>query len=472
MGENNTERYIVAFEIGSSKIRGAVGVVDNSGVIDIVATEEEKLTDKVRYGCVQNVEVSNTLAQVVERLEMYPRVEPREITGAYVSLGGRSLNIRRVEVSKKWDSETEIDRSLINELMQMAAAQIEGDRDVVDVVPIKFMVDNKAQNNPVGSYGHQITAKMSVVSCVPQIKRMLCRVINERLQLDINGYITRPLAEAEMMLTDDERRLGCMFVDFGAETTTVVIYKGGAPIYLATLPMGSRNITMDLCALNYTEERAEEIKKTLGNAMTNNNNVRKNNDGIDNTEVNNYVHARADEIVANIMAQPEYAGLREADLPNGIVICGGGARLKGFNDLLAQQTKMKVRVGATPMSIRISDGTVHGSDAVDVISLVVAAAQMPEEPCVTEVIEEPEHPTQGGYEDLYGDDTDDNRNEEGGSRIGHIDDDFRSETIPAQQPPKPKAPEKPRKKGSFFDNLRSRISTMLNDTSDWESQDN
>ena len=73
---------------------------------------------------------------------------------------------------------------------------------------------------------------MSVVSCMPQIKRMLRRVIGERLGLDINGYITRPLAEAEMVLTGDERRLGCMFVDFGAETTTVAIYKGGRPRFI------------------------------------------------------------------------------------------------------------------------------------------------------------------------------------------------------------------------------------------------
>ena len=48
MGEREQDRYIVAFEIGSSKIRGAVGIVDRSGVVDVVATEEERLIDKVR----------------------------------------------------------------------------------------------------------------------------------------------------------------------------------------------------------------------------------------------------------------------------------------------------------------------------------------------------------------------------------------------------------------------------------------
>lgn len=473
MGENNSERYIVAFEIGSSKIRGAVGVVDHSGVVDIVATEEEKLTDKVRYGCIQNVEVSNALSCVVERLEAYQRVEPRQITGAYVALGGRSLNITQVDVSITLGSETEITRPLINDLMQKAAARIGSDRDVVDVVPVRFTVDNKTQNNPIGTYGQQLGARMSVVSCVPQIKRMLRRVIEERLGIDINGYITRPLAEAEMVLTGDERRLGCMFVDFGAETISVAIYKGGAPVYLATLPIGSRNITMDLCALNYTEERAEEIKKLIGNALGNvaapEGGRRKNPaDFIDNTEVNNYVHARADEIAANIMAQPEYAGLRDTDLPGGIVITGGGARLKGFNDLLSQQSKMKVRVGAPTGAVRISDGSVHGSEAVDVISIVVAAAKMPEAECVTPV-EEVQENLAGGYEGMYGDD---DPVDEGASRIGRLDDEFSEEPQGKKAKEKENKEEKGKKKGpGLLEMLKVRIAGMMNDNSNWEGED-
>ena len=304
MGENNTDRYIVAFEIGSSKIRGAVGAVDSSGMVDVIAVEEEKLIDKVRYVCIQNVDAGNALLHVIERLQAYPRIEPRKITGAYVALGGRSLMSRTVDVQLTLPAETEITPPIINDLRQQAAATVGGERDVVDVVPVRFTVDNKTQTTPVGSYGRTVGARMTVLSCAPQMKRMLRRVITERLGLSIAGYITRSLAEADMVLTDDERRLGCMFVDFGAETTTVAIFRNGAPVYVATLPIGSRNITLDLIALNYIEERAEEIKKVSGNAMAQEGVRRKAMPaGIDYTDVNNYVHARAEEIVATILAQ-------------------------------------------------------------------------------------------------------------------------------------------------------------------------
>ncbi len=51
----------------------------------------------------------------------------------------------------------------------------------------------------------------------------------------------RPIALAELVLLNEEKKLGCMLVDVGAETTTVAIYKGGVLMHLAVLPMGSRS---------------------------------------------------------------------------------------------------------------------------------------------------------------------------------------------------------------------------------------
>lgn len=473
MGERNNGRYIVAFEIGSSKIRGAVGVVDNSGVVDVIAVEEEKLTDRVRYGCIQNVDVANAIDTVVERLQAYPAVEPRTITGVYVGLGGRSLTSTMVDVSMQLPVETEITEPIITELKKRAAATTDPDRDTVDVVPVRFTVDNKTQTSPVGTFGQSLSARATVLSCSPQIKRILRRVITDRLGLNINGYITRPLAEASMVLTEDERRLGCMFVDFGAETTTVSVYRGGAPVYVATLPIGSRNITLDLIALNYIEERAEEIKKVSGNALAVDAARRGKGyaEGIDYTDINNYVHARADEIVANIIAQIEYAGVTAADLPGGIVIVGGGARLRGFNELLQQQSKLPVRQGAPSASVRITDGSIHGTEMVDVISVLVAASRMPEAECLTPMPENTGDTTDvRGYTN-YDNLKDDDGEDESASRIGRDDDsDYEEEGMKKSKKPKGESPEPGPSRGGFssiLSKMKESISRMTADDTEF-----
>lgn len=473
MGERNNGRYIVAFEIGSSKIRGAVGVVDNSGVVDVIAVEEEKLTDRVRYGCIQNVDVANAIDTVVERLQAYPAIEPRTITGVYVGLGGRSLTSTMVDVSMQLPVETEITEPIITELKKRAAATTDPDRDTVDVVPVRFTVDNKTQTSPVGTFGQSLSARATVLSCSPQIKRILRRVITDRLGLNINGYITRPLAEAAMVLTEDERRLGCMFVDFGAETTTVSVYRGGAPVYVATLPIGSRNITLDLIALNYIEERAEEIKKVSGNALAVDAARRGKGyaEGIDYTDINNYVHARADEIVANIIAQIEYAGVTAADLPGGIVIVGGGARLRGFNELLQQQSKLPVRQGAPSASVRITDGSIHGTEMVDVISVLVAASRMPEAECLTPMPENTGDTTDvRGYTN-YDNLKDDDGEDESASRIGRDDDsDYEEEGKKKSKKPKAESPEPGPSRGGFssiLSKMKESISRMTADDTEF-----
>lgn len=473
MGERNNGRYIVAFEIGSSKIRGAVGVVDNSGVVDVIAVEEEKLTDRVRYGCIQNVDVANAIDTVVERLQAYPAVEPRTITGVYVGLGGRSLTSTMVDVSMQLPVETEITEPIITELKKRAAATTDPDRDTVDVVPVRFTVDNKTQTSPVGTFGQSLSARATVLSCSPQIKRILRRVITDRLGLNINGYITRPLAEAAMVLTEDERRLGCMFVDFGAETTTVSVYRGGAPVYLATLPIGSRNITLDLIALNYIEERAEEIKKVSGNALAVDAARRGKGyaEGIDYTDINNYVHARADEIVANIIAQIEYAGVTAADLPGGIVIVGGGARLRGFNELLQQQSKLPVRQGAPSASVRITDGSIHGTEMVDVISVLVAASRMPEAECLTPMPENTGDTTDvRGYTN-YDNLKDDDGEDESASRIGRDDDsDYEEEGKKKSKKPKGENQDQAPSRGGFssiLSKMKESISRMTADDTEF-----
>lgn len=168
-----------------------------------------------------------------------------------------------------------------------------------------------------------------------------------------------------------------MLVDFGAETTTVSIYRDGSLVYLTTLPMGSRNITRDLTSLNCLEERAEEIKKAVGNAMpptTDGNPLVT--DGLDNSAINNIVAARTDEIISNIFEQINYAGLKPEQLPAGIVITGGGTRLRGFDDLLTKQTRMKTRQATLPSQVEITGNGFNPNDTLDVIALLCDAAAM------------------------------------------------------------------------------------------------
>ncbi len=403
-------KYIVAIEIGSSHIRAAVGAVDEDGELTILAVEDEYAVDAVRYGSIQNVEeVSNRINKLIRKLENYQSISPRKIKSVYVSLGGRSMMATSRQIERNFDDEVEITSRIIEQLKGEARNSGLSEREVIEVMPREFIIDNMENSNPIGSFGKSIRADINLITCKPGIRRNINRAINERQAIDIKGIFVRQTAIADLVLTPDEKTLGCMLVDFGAETTGVSIYKNGALQYFVTLPLGSRNITRDIMSLNYTEERAEEIKRIIGDAKNTEPNIRKNEFDGDPVEVNNYVRARAGEIVANILEQAKYAGYANLqNLSGGIIIVGGGARLKGFIDLLAQQSNVsqqsnvKIRLGGIPSNVRISDTRLSSIDMLDVISLLYKAAKNNPQECTETVLQTEQIPM--AQRDDYDDD--------------------------------------------------------------------
>ena len=174
-----------------------------------------------------------------------------------------------------------------------------------------------------------------------------------------------------------------MLVDMGAETTTVSIYKDGSLRYFATLPMGGRNITRDITSLSLLEERAEDIKITMGNAIARETASNLNMNGIRMSDVSNLIVARSEEIVANVVEQLKYAGLKDSDLPAGLICIGGGTKLNGMLDLLARQTALPVRRGQLPTYIHLEDTKSPSSEILQVSSVLYSGASESEKECLS-----------------------------------------------------------------------------------------
>ena len=409
------DKYIVAIEIGSSKIRGALAAIDSSGMVNVLAVQEENVYDSVRYGQVRNIEeVANTINDILRKLEKTKAIQPRVIECVYVGLSGFTVGSSDESSTMNFVQETDITAQIIKELKEKAAGSHISDKEIYEIIPVEYTINNETNSKPVGCVGNTISANYKLIEGTPVIKSNINRVIIDRLKLEGADYIVTPLAIADNALSREEKTLGCVLVDFGAETSTVVIFKGGALRSLSTLPMGSRNITRDLMTLNILEDEAENIKRTTG-IISPDQNIR----FADQADVSGYISARSAEIIANILAQIEYAGLKPADLPSGIIVTGGGSKLKGLNEQLAEQSKMKVRRATAPRNFRITDTSVLADDALDIISLLITAAANNPIDCLSEIIVEQtviETPKPTHYVDELDPEFDDK------PRIGHMED--------------------------------------------------
>lgn len=397
--------YIVAIEIGSSKILGAVGKVDSDNCLTVEAVEEQPLTPgSVRYGCVVNVEEVSSKLNIVKRmLENSAKISPGKITGAYITVGGRSLASHPAESSRSFNQETEITETIVGELREQVRNDRTSGKEVLNTVPLVYIVDGKKVNIPAGTLGFQIKARYNLIVCDEKNKKNI-KTAFDKIGLKIVGGIARILAIDSLILSKDQRGLGSVIIDFGAETTTVAVYKDNALKYLSTIPMGSRSITKDLATLlNISEERAEEIKMShvdLSSSQDEEDDIPrvKTLDNLDYKLINNIVRARASEIIANVNNQISQSQLKHEDLTEGIIMIGRGSRLNGFRDLLQKSTKLKIAYPSSNEKIQFANGlSVPVADALDVIAILATASkQQPTAQCVeiqnsADVITKDEH---------------------------------------------------------------------------------
>lgn len=379
-----SERYIAAVEISSSKIIAAVGKTSGAGQLDVIAVEQENCVDGVRYGIIQNLEETALMtARIINRLEQRPGVAPRKIKSVFVGRSGRSLRNIPTEVSINLPDDTEITDDIINRLRSDALrTAIDNSLEVVDAVPRIYKIGKSETHSPKGAVGNCIHATYDLVVCRPELKRNIKRTLTDKLHIETEAFVVTALATGHLILTPDEKRLGCMLVDMGAETTTVTIYRKGSLCYFATIPLGGRNITRDITSLNVLEVKAEEMKLTSGNAIARESTSSLNINGVKLSDISNLVVARAEEIVANVVEQMEYAGLKESDLPGGIICIGGGSRLQGITDLLSQQADLPVRRGQLPAYVRIDDINAVNSEISQVVSVLYAGATLSNRECL------------------------------------------------------------------------------------------
>lgn len=365
-------QYIVALEIGSSKIVGAIAEKTSAGYLSVRHLQEEKHLNSVRYGIVQNVEnIKSSINRILKNLE--GMVDGR-ITQVYMGISGRSLHSSVSEVNRSVGSTEPITRELIDRIIHEATSTPIRNHDTVDIVPQTYYVDKVETTNPVGQFGSSIKIKVNLIVAKPTLKLNLNRLMT--FGIPARDYIVTPLAVADQILTDSDRKLGCMLVDMGAETTTVTIYKNGALIFLNTLPLGGRNLTRDVMnGMSVLEEIAENVKKNINNPLDPSNVSNVVIEGVSAREAANYIAARTGEIIANINQQLADAGV-SSDGIQSIILIGGGAHLGGLQLRLEETLKIKVRMGQNPPTLNILNPEINRMEYIEIFSLLAKAADM------------------------------------------------------------------------------------------------
>ena len=398
-----TTEFIAAIELGSSKVTGIAGRKNSDGSMQVLAYAKEDSSSFIRKGIIYNLDkTAQSLTSIINKLEGDLK---NSIAKVYVGIGGQSLRTVRNVVSRDLNEETIISQELVDAICDENLEIPLVDMDILDVAPQEYKIGNNLQADPVGVAGSHIEGRFLNIVARASIKKNLERCF-EQAKIEIADLLISPLVTANAVLSESERRSGCALIDFGADTTTISVYKNNILRFLTVLPLGGNSITRDITSMQMEEEEAERLKITFGNVMYEEEESEEAatcqlEDGSRTVELqalNNIIEARAEEIITNVWNQIQLSGYDDK-LLSGIIITGGAANLKNLDTMLRKRSKIeKIRIARsirntiqTDSDLIKKDGTQNTLfgllfEGKENCCLVEARPVTPSQPVITEPV--------------------------------------------------------------------------------------
>lgn len=335
------DNFIVAIELGSSKVSAVAGRKEPDGSIQVLAYAQESSENFVRKGRINNF---NKMTQCIRNMKekMESKLKKR-ISRVYVGIGGMGMHTVPNVVVLPLAEKTVVTNELVNNLKESNRSMPGNDRDIIDVVPQEYKLGAQVTGDPVGILTDSIEGRFLNVIASASVNNDVTKCFQD-VDLKIAGMPITLLSLADVMLTEPQKRSGCVFVDMGAETTSVAVYKNNLLRHLAVIPLGGANINRDICTLQIENAEAESLKRQFGTAIFGEENL-------DHAPINlsdgrtvkyeefcGLIEARVEEIILNIENQINLSKYDKAQLIAGIVVTGGAAALRGMDQAFAKHT--------------------------------------------------------------------------------------------------------------------------------------
>lgn len=382
MDEN--ARYVAGIDVGSENVRAVVATVGRDGSISVVGYNEGKNAG-MQKGTVDTL--SGPAEAVDKMLLEVERMSGFNINSAFVSINGS--NVMSVQADGRIALGTPDHEITEDDLDRVEGATILGkipaNREILDVLPLSYTLDGQSGiKDPLGMTGLLLEMHANVISA------LMPTAVNLRKSLDgatitAEKLVPSVMAAASAVLTEKQRENGVAVVDLGYSTTGVAIYENGDLQYVGVIPVGANNITNDLAILlQVPTEVAEDIKRRFVTGLFKDDDkeivVKKGHTELSfsRKEVNRVVRDRLDEIFAGVANEIKLAGYAKK-LPEGIVLVGGGAKMRDLDvyakSVLGTATRIGIPTGFGGIADAIAKPEYAGA-----IGLVLLASRSNENP--------------------------------------------------------------------------------------------
>ncbi len=345
---------IVGLETGTSKICAVVGEINSAGALNIIGVGQAKARG-IRKGEIVDASLAEEdIRNAIVEAEQMADVEIRSVflgvTGSHI----QGFNNRGVHTVLSADRE--ITENDVQDVIKNAKAiNLPPGNHVIHAIRQHFIVDGHEDiDDPVGMLGTRVEADMHVVHGHFNRLQNPLRVV-KGLQLEVETIVFNGLASSLALLTNENKELGALVIDFGSGTTDYVVCANGIIRHSGVLAVGGDHVTNDLAVgLKLPLHCSEKLKLEWGGAVLEDEikgqtTTLTSDLGLPERVVNlehlrRIMVVRLEEIFELIAGDLERAGVFD-DLRAGVFICGGGARISKIQNLAERVFQLPAYLG-------------------------------------------------------------------------------------------------------------------------------
>lgn len=349
-----TNPIVTGIDIGTHRIKVVVAKRPGSENRAVPHMVSRGLAESrgLRHGYI--VHMHEAVRSIRAAIAAAERKTDSTIKRAYISIGGISLESTvstGSTIISRGDSEiTDIDLARALEACEQAIpAQTAVNRKVLHAIPLQFKIDGKLViGRPIGMKGVKLEARTLFITALEQHLNDLIQAVEEA-GVEVLDVMASPLAASLVTLSPAQKIAGVVLANIGAETVSMVVFENNIPLYLQVFPLGSTDITNDLAlGFKIPLHEAEVLKTTFANESTH---ARK--------QFEDIVEARVGDILELIETHLKKLG-KNALLPAGIVMTGGGSAIATIEELARTTLKLPSRIAFPNLSANtqgeLSDG--------------------------------------------------------------------------------------------------------------------
>ncbi len=332
------DHIITGIDVGTYHIKVAIARVpkntgDRKAIPEIIGTGFAESRGLKSGYIMQTDDVSRSIKSAISQAEKSAGVIVKRAHVAIGSIGLEEVYSRGEIIPARADSEIGV--TDLEKVMQDSEDRISDNipnRKILHNIPLRYTVDGtEVLGRPHGMRGTRLEVDTLFITTYEQHVNDLISTI-ENIGVYVEDVIASPLATSFVILNKAQKRAGCVLVNIGAETTSLVVFEDSTPISLKIFPVGSNDVTNDIAlGLKVNIEEAEKIKRGSMTSAT-----------FSKKRLDEIIHNRFNSIFGLIDLHLKKIK-RDGLLPAGIILTGGGSNSFGITEIAKNSLSLPAR---------------------------------------------------------------------------------------------------------------------------------